>query len=57
MIELIFVFVVGVIVGVSGFCIYEIERTRRFWRSETLGLSDFDIKCINEEYARRKGKC
>ena len=51
-----FSFFLGVGVGMIVLFIYEIERTKRFWRKETLGLTDFDIKCINEEYARRRGK-
>jgi hypothetical protein len=51
-----FSFFLGVGVGMVVLFIYEIERTKRFWRKTTLGLTDFDIKCINEEYARRRGK-
>ena len=54
MIELIFAFCFGVLVGGIGACVYEIELTKRFWRKTTLGLTDFDIKCMNDEYARRK---
>ena len=54
MIDLFFAFGFGVIVGGLGVCIWEIERTKRFWRKATLGMTDFDIKCMNEEYARRK---
>jgi hypothetical protein len=56
MIGNIFSFCLGVCVGAIGMIIYDIEKTKRFWRKETLGLTDFDIKCINEEYARRRGK-
>jgi hypothetical protein len=56
MIGNIFSFCLGVCVGIIGMIIYDIEKTKRFWRKETLGLTDFDIKCINEEYARRCGK-
>jgi hypothetical protein len=56
--ELIFAFcfgvIYGVIVGGIGVCIWEIDRKKRFWRKATLGMTDFDIKCMNEEYARRK---
>ena len=56
MIEMIFSFCLGVFVGAIGMIIYDIEKIKRFWRKETLGLTDFDIKCINEEYARRTRK-
>ena len=56
MIEGIFSFCLGVCVGAIGMIIYDIEKTKRFWRKTTLGLTDFDIKCIIEEYARRCGK-
>jgi hypothetical protein len=56
MIENIFSFCLGVCVGAIGMIIYDIEKTKRFWRKETLNLTDFDIKCIIEEYARRRGK-
>ena len=54
MIELIFAFCFGVLVGGIGVCIWEIERTKRFWRKATLSMTDFDIKCMNDEYARRR---
>lgn len=54
MIELIFAFCFGVLVGGIGVCIWEVERTKRFWRKATLSMTDFDIKCMNDEYARRK---
>ena len=54
MIEGIFSFCLGVCVGAIIMIIYDIEKTKRFWRKETLGLTDFDIKCMNDEYARRK---
>ena len=43
-----------------GFCQWrETEQTKgqtieRDAREATLGMTDFDIKCINDEYARRK---
>ena len=55
-IEMIYSFCLGICVGAIGMIIYDIEKTKRFWRKETLGLTDFDIKCINEEYVRRRGK-
>jgi hypothetical protein len=56
MIEGIYSFCLGVGVGAIVMIIYDIEKTKRFWRKETLDLTDFDVKCINEEYARRRGK-
>ena len=56
MIGNIFSFCLGICVGAIVMIIYDIEKTKRFWRKETLGLTDFDIKCINEEYARRREK-
>ena len=44
------------VIAAIGMIIYDIEKTKRFWRKETLGLTDFDIKCINDEYVRRRGK-
>jgi hypothetical protein len=57
MIEIIYGFCLGICVGAVGMIIYDIEKTKRFWRKMTLGMTDFDIKCMNEEYARRKSKC
>lgn len=58
MIEVICIFClgicVGICVGIVGTAIYITEKIRQFWREATLGMTDFDIKCINEEYARRK---
>ena len=54
MIEVICIFCLGICVGVVGTAIYLTEKIRQFWREATLGMTDFDIKCINEEYARRK---
>ena len=54
MIEAICIFWLGVCAGVVGTAIYNIKKTKRFWHEATLGMTDFDIKCINEEYARRK---
>jgi hypothetical protein len=56
MIGNIFSFCLGVGVGAIVMIIYDIEKIKQFWRKETLELTDFDIKCINEEYARRRGK-
>jgi len=56
MIDLFFAFGFGVIVGGLGVCIWEMERTKKYWRKATLGMTDFDIECINREYAKRKGK-
>ena len=52
-------FVIGISVGVVlGFFvvspIYEMRQRKKAWRTLTMGLDDFDIKCINEEYAKRK---
>jgi hypothetical protein len=47
-------FIAGVLVGTTALNIYELHHRRKAWRTLTLGLDDFDIKCINEEYARRK---
>ena len=56
MIEMFYSFCLGVCVGAIIMIIYDIEKTKRFWRKETLGLTDFDIKCINDEYVRRREK-
>lgn len=47
-------FIAGVIVGITALNIYELHNRRKAWRTLTLDLDDFDIKCINGEYARRK---
>ena len=47
-------FIAGVLIGITALSIYELHCRRKAWRTLTLGLDDFDIKCINEEYARRK---
>lgn len=47
-------FIAGVLVGTTALNIYEMCIRRKAWRTLTLGLDDFDIKCINDEYARRK---
>jgi hypothetical protein len=49
-------FLAGVLVGTTALNIYELHYRRKAWRTLTLGLDDFDIKCINEEYARKCGK-
>lgn len=54
MIEAIYIFWLGICAGVVGTAIYNIKKTKQFWHEATLGMTDFDIKCINEEYARRK---
>lgn len=54
MIEVICIFCLGVCVGSVGTVIYATEKQKQFWHKATLGMTDFDIKCINEEYARRK---
>lgn len=56
MIEAIFIFWLGVCAGVVGTAIYNIKKTKQFWREATLGMTDFDIKCMNYEYSRRKLK-
>ena len=42
--------------GVVGTAIYNVKKTRQFWHDATLGMTDFDIKCMNYEYAWRKSK-
>lgn len=54
MIESIFIFCLGVCTGLVVITIYDAKKTRQFWHKATLGMTDFDIKCINEEYSRRK---
>jgi hypothetical protein len=54
MIEIVYSFCLGVCAGLVGTNIYETIKIKRFWHKATLGLTDFDIKCINDEYARRK---
>ena len=54
MIEVICIFCLGVCVGSVGTAIYATEKIRQFWHKATLEMTDFDIKCINEEYTRRK---
>lgn len=56
MIELIFMFCLGACVSLVGMIIYNIKKTRQFWHEATLGMTDFDIKCMNYEYSRRKSK-
>ena len=56
MIEAIFIFWLGICAGVVGTTIYNIKKTKQFWREATLGMTDFDIKCMNYEYSRRKLK-
>lgn len=56
MVETILIFCLGVCVGVVGTAIYITENIRQFWREATLGMTDFDVKCINEEYSHRKSK-
>lgn len=56
MLELIFIFCLGACVSLVGMIIYNIKKTRQFWHEATLGMTDFDIKCMNYEYSRRKSK-
>ena len=56
MIESIFIFWLGVCAGIAVTTIYNIKKTRQFWHEATLGMTDFDIKCMNYEYSRRKSK-
>lgn len=56
MIESAFIFWLGVCAGVVGTAIYNIKKTKQFWHGATLGMTDFDIKRINEEYLQRKSK-
>ena len=54
MIESVCIFCLGVCTGVVGTAIYNTKKTRQFWHEATLGMTDFDIKCMSHEYARRK---
>lgn len=54
MTEIIYSFCLGVCAGIVGTNIYETKKMKKLWHKATLGLTDFDIKCINDEYARRK---
>lgn len=56
MIESIFIFCLGICIGSIGTNIYNIKKTKQFWHEATLGMTDFDIKCMNYEYSRRKSK-
>lgn len=47
-------FIAGVLAGIATLSVYELHCRRKSWRTLTLGLDDFDIRCINEEYQRRK---
>ena len=54
MIEAICIFCLGICIGSIGTNIYNVKKTKQFWHKAVLGMTDFDIKCINDEYARRK---
>ena len=56
MIEVICIFCLGICIGSVGTVIYNTKKTEQFWHEATLGMTDFDIKCMNYEYARRKLK-
>lgn len=56
MIEIICIFCLVICVGSVGTFIYNTKKTRQFWREATLGMTAFDIMCMNYEYSRRKLK-
>ena len=56
MIEAVCIFCLGICIGSAVTVIYNAKKTRQFWHEATLGMTDFDIKCMNYEYARRKSK-
>ena len=51
-------FIVSIAIGFAlGFLVssfLEYESRKKAWRTLVMGLDDFDIKCINKEYAKRK---
>lgn len=47
-------FIVGFALGFLVCLFLECESRKKAWRTVVMGLDDFDIKCINEEYAKRK---
>lgn len=49
-------FCLGACVSLVCVTVYNIKKTKQFWHEATLGLTDFDIKCMNYGYARRKLK-
>lgn len=53
-IVLAYTFISGIAIGYAISLILEIRNTRNMWKKLVVGLDDFDIKCINEEYAKRK---
>ena len=54
MIESIFIFCLGACVSLLGMIIYNIKKTKQFLCETTLKMTDYDIKCMNHEYVRRK---
>ena len=56
MIESIFIFCLGACVSLSGVIIYNIKKTKQFLCETTLKMTDFDTKCMNHKYSRRKSK-
>lgn len=56
MIEVFCIFCLGACAGLVGITIYNAKKTRQFWSEATLGMTDFDIMCMNYEYSRRKLK-
>ena len=56
MLDVIFAFIAGGIIGACLTLVIIVEQNRRAWREYLPELTDFDIKCINEEHARRKIK-
>ena len=51
MIELIFIFCLGLCIGSFGTTIYNVKKTKQFQHGVVLEMTDFDIKCMNYEYA------
>ena len=47
-------FILGAFVGVIFLQLFMLRVIRKSWKTCVMGLTDFDIKCINEEYAKRK---
>ena len=56
MIEEICIFCLGICIGLAVTVIYNVKKTRQFWYEATLVMPDFDIRCMNYEYSRRKLK-
>lgn len=56
MIEAVLIFCLGACAGLVGTVIYNTKKAKQFWSEATLGMTDFDIMCMNYEYSRRKLK-